>query len=189
MFTYEIEPNLSLKLLEVRDAERVFELIQSSRDYLREWLPWVDFTKEEQDTKAFIQSCLQAYIDNKGLHTAIVFHNEIVGLVSFNTIDHRNKSAQIGYWLGEGYQGHGIMTKVTQALIDYAIGEWKLNRIEIRAGIDNHKSRAIPKRLGFTYEGTSRQAEWVNDHFVDHAVYSMLADKWNTLQEVAEQKI
>ena len=39
-----------------------------------------------------------------------------------------------------------------------------------------------PERLGFTYEGTLRDKEWLYDHFVDSAVYSMLDDEWRVEQ-------
>ena len=40
MFLHKIDEDVSLKLIELRDGERVFELTNNSRDYLREWLPW-----------------------------------------------------------------------------------------------------------------------------------------------------
>jgi ribosomal-protein-serine acetyltransferase len=71
------------------------------------------------------------------------------------------------------------MTKACRFLVDYAFAELKLNRVEIRCATGNHKSRAIPERLGFKLEGTVRQAEWLYDHFVDHALYGMLASEWS----------
>jgi ribosomal-protein-serine acetyltransferase len=44
----------------------------------------------------------------------------------------------------------------------------------IACGVENKRSQAIPQRLGFTHEGTARQAEWLYDHFVDHQIYSLL---------------
>ena len=53
-----------------------------------------------------------------------------------------------------------------------------LNRVEIRAAPENRRSRAIPERLGFTEEGTLRQAERVGERYLDSAVYAMLAEDW-----------
>ena len=55
---------------------------------------------------------------------------------------------------------------------------WGLNRVEIRASVENQPSRALIERLGFHYEGIARQAFRLADGFHDDAVYSMLAAEW-----------
>jgi len=70
------------------------------------------------------------------------------------------------------------MTRSCRALVDYALCELKLNRVEIRCAEKNHRSRAVPERLGFVQEGIIREAEWLYDHFVDHVVYGVLTREW-----------
>ncbi|MCG8397438.1 GNAT family N-acetyltransferase [Bacillus atrophaeus] len=180
MFLYKIDDDISLKLPELKDAERVFELTDHSREYLRQWLPWLDETTSVEDTKGFIQSCLKSYAENKSLTTFILYKGSIVGTAGYNQINWTDKVAYIGYWLGKEYQGYGIMTKAAKALTDYAFQELKLNRVDIRAAEENSKSRAIPERLGFVCEGRIRQAEWLYDRYADHIVYGMLADEWTS---------
>ncbi|ANU15180.1 Ribosomal-protein-L7p-serine acetyltransferase [Planococcus halocryophilus Or1] len=178
MFIHKIDEDLSLKVLEMRDAERIFSLTDVSREYLREWLPWLDFTTKVEDTRDFIKSGSSNFVEGKSLGAAILYKGEIVGVGGFNSINAANKTAYIGYWLGQEYQGKGIMTSVSKALTDYAFTELKLNKVEIRAAAENQKSRSIPERLGYKEEGTIRQAEWLYDHYVDHVVYGMLAEEW-----------
>ncbi|QGG50775.1 GNAT family N-acetyltransferase [Lysinibacillus pakistanensis] len=174
----KIKPNLYLRTITLEDANVVFELTDKSRSYLREWLPWLDFTKEFADTSAYIEGCIKGQEAQTSLSFVIVFHDEIVGIAGFNTINPSNKIAAIGYWLSEGAQGHGIMTNTVKALLQYAFVVLQLNKVEIRAAEGNAKSRAIPERLGFTMEGTIRAAEWLYDHYVNHVVYGMLASEW-----------
>jgi ribosomal-protein-serine acetyltransferase len=178
MFIYTINEKLSLKLPEVNDAEELFHLTDSSREYLREWLPWLDGTKTPEDTEEFIKFCLSSYAEQKSLTALILFEGKIAGTAGFNKVDWSNRTAYIGYWLGQDYQGHGIMTKTAKALTDYAFNELKLNKVEIRAAAKNRKSRSVPERLGFINEGRIRQAEKLYDQFVDHEVYGMLAEEW-----------
>ncbi|MCY9140656.1 GNAT family N-acetyltransferase [Peribacillus frigoritolerans] len=179
MFLHKIDEELSLKLLELKDAERVFEITNQSREYLREWLPWLDNTTKFEETKGFINICLKGFAENKSFNTVIMYKGQIVGVAGYNQINWSNKTAYIGYWLGEEYQGNGIMTRVAKALTDYAFKELKLDKVEIRVALENKKSRGIPERLGFVNEGCIRQAEWLYDHYVDHIVYGMLAKDWN----------
>ena len=67
------------------------------------------------------------------------------------------------------------MTRAVRALVEHALLEWRLNRVEIRAAPENRRSRAIPERLGFLEEGVLREAEKVGDRYLDAVVYGMLA--------------
>lgn len=178
MFVHKIDEDLSLKLMDIRDGEKVFELTNHSREHLREWLPWLNTTTKLEETIEFIKITLKGFAENKSLNTVILFKGTIVGVAGYNSINWSNKTAYIGYWLGEEYQGNGIMTKVAKALTDYAFTELNLNKVEIRAAVGNKKSRSIPERLNFVNEGSIRQAEWLYDHYVDHAVYGILAEEW-----------
>lgn len=180
MFIHKINEDLALKLIQPHDAQRVFALTELSRENLRTWLPWLDTTTKLQDTQQFIQFCLKGFSENTSLTTVILFKGEIVGVVGFNSINWANKTAYIGYWLGTGYEGNGIMTNAVHALTDYAFLELQLDKVEIRAASGNKKSRSIAERLHFTMEGCIRQAEWLYDHYVDHIVYGMLAEEWDS---------
>lgn len=178
MFTYAIDDKITLKMLDLRDSEQLFSLTVGSKNSLREWLPFIDYTKTVADTENFIQSTMKQFSENNGIQAGIWYEGHLAGVIGFHKIDWSNKSTSIGYWLGDDFVGNGLMTKSVKAFVDYALIELGLNRVEIRAALENKKSRAIPERLGFTHEGTIRQSEWLYDHYVDHEVYGMLASDW-----------
>ncbi|RIW38508.1 N-acetyltransferase [Bacillus salacetis] len=179
MFIHKIDEDLSLKLPDPRDAEEFFKLTDSSREYLREWLPWLDGTRTPEDTKEFLSTALANYAAQKSMTTLILFKGKVAGTAGFNSIDWSSSIAYVGYWLGSEFQGNGIMTRAVSALTDYAFHDLQLNKVEVRAAVQNKKSRSIPERLNFTNEGKIRQAEKLYGQFVDHQVYGMLADEWN----------
>jgi ribosomal-protein-serine acetyltransferase len=178
MFFYEVDAEIQLKLITPNDAEEIFSFVDRSRQYLREWLGWVDNTQTVEDTRQFAALNLKKFANQEALDTAIIYKGKFVGKISINSINWATKKAEIGYFLDESFQGDGIMTRAAKGIIDIAFNEYKLEKIEIHAAIGNTKSRNIPERLGFTYEGTIRQAEWLYDHYVDHAVYGLLVDEW-----------
>lgn len=112
------------------------------------------------------------------MNLGIFYNDSLIGCIGVHSIDWCNHKTSIGYWLDRRYQRKGIMTKACAGLLDYLFGELSLNRIEIRAAVENARSRAIPERLGFTLEGQIREAEWIEDHFVDHVVYGLLKQEW-----------
>ncbi len=173
-----VDSLIVLSLVELKDAEEIFALVDTSRNYLRDWLPWVDFNTTAEDTKTFIRSAQQQYVSKSGFHCCIRYKTEIAGIIGFYRLDWTNKTAELGYWLGKQYQGQGLMTKCCKFLTDYTFDHLKFNRVEIRAASSNVKSCAIPQRLGFIKEGILRDAEWINDRFVDNVVYSMLLQDW-----------
>lgn len=178
MLKWKVDEKITLRPIEVGDSSHIFELTEKNRDYLREWLPWVDATQSVRDTRMSIKQMKKYQEERLGLTFVILYDGEIVGMASFNSFDWINKITYIGYWLDASFQGKGIMTKVVRALCNYAFVDLRLNRVEICAAVENRKSRAIPERLGFKLEGIRRSAEWVNDRFVDHAIYGMLAEEW-----------
>ncbi|CAG7632868.1 Putative ribosomal N-acetyltransferase YdaF [Paenibacillus solanacearum] len=175
----QVNDDIVLKRLEADDAESLFALTDASRHHLREWLPWVDGTVHIRNTRDFIAFCEQQHAANNGFNAGIWYKGELTGCIGYHAVDWANKKTSIGYWLGERYQGNGIMSGSCRAMVDHAFHELGLNRVEIRCGTGNAKSRAIPERLGFVNEGLIRQAEWIYDRFVDHIVYGMLRQDWN----------
>ena len=182
MFSYKLDEDTELRLLQEYDAEEFFILTDENREHLRRWLPWLDTTRSVYDTRAFIHSTLLQFANNKGFQAGIWYRGSLAGIIGYHSIDQQNRKTAIGYWLGEAFTGKGLMTKACEALLDYGFDVLQLNRIEIRCAPSNTRSCAIPQRLGFTHEGIAHQAEWLYDHFVDQSIYSMLASDWRTIR-------
>jgi ribosomal-protein-serine acetyltransferase len=177
MPTFALDEQRRLRLLEASDAEELYALIDANRAYLSEWMPWAQ-GQTLGGTRAFIRESARQHAENRGFEVAIIEADAIVGTLGYHRLDWANLGTSIGYWIAESAQGRGTVTLAVTALVDHAFEVWGLNRIEIRAGVGNTRSRAIPQRLGFTLEGVRRQAERVGDRFVDHAVYALLASEW-----------
>jgi ribosomal-protein-serine acetyltransferase len=173
-FYCRVNDELELKQLEQQHAATLFELADANRVYLRRWMPWVDRTQSVADASSFIDTTLQQSAENEGYHTGIWFRGRLCGVLGHHIIDWTNRTTSLGYWLDESHQGQGIMTTTCRAIIEHDFTELNLHRIIIRCATENSRSRAIPERLGFSFEGVARQAEWLYDHFVDLAVYSKL---------------
>ncbi len=182
MFRYELDEHSELRLLEERHAQELTELTDRNREHLREWLPWLDNNRTVEDRKNFIRATLKQLANNDGFQAGIWHEGRLAGVVGYHGINWRDRSTSLGYWLGKEFEGRGLMTDSCRALTTHAFESYGLNRMTIVCATENKKSRAIPERLGFELEGVQRQAEWLYNHFVDHALYGMLADDWEDAQ-------
>jgi ribosomal-protein-serine acetyltransferase len=178
LFPLQIDRDLQVSLLEPRHSSELFNLVDSNRTYLREWLPFVDDYRSVAAATQFITRNQEGHVGTTRLAMGIRIGEMLGGVVTFDYIDWSNRAALIGFWLGKSFQGRGIMTRTCSELIGLAFNELDLNRVEISCAAENRRCRLVPERLGFRQEGVSREREWLYDHFVDTVSYGMLASEW-----------
>lgn len=178
MFKYEIDDSSYLSLLKIKDAEQLYNLINSNREHIGEWLKFPSITVEADDSKTFIERTRIRYAMEEGYWLGIWSEDKLVGSIGYLFLDQENKKTEIGYWLGKEYEGKGLVTKSIKVLIKHAFDELKLNKIEIGVATNNLKSRAIPEKLGFKREGELRDYEYINGRFLDRIIYGLKANEW-----------
>lgn len=169
-----VSRDIFLQQLQESDSEELFKLVEKNRTYLRNWLPWLDKNQTKKDTLEFIKTTITQFQKGLGPQFKIHFKEELSGVIGFHPFDLANQIAEIGYWLSEDKQGNGIMTQCCSALIKLGFEEFGLNRIQIPAAENNKKSRSVPERLNFKFEGLIRNRENLYGQYVDHAMYSIL---------------
>jgi ribosomal-protein-serine acetyltransferase len=176
---FDLSDGCRLRPLEESDADALFALIDTGRAHLSRWLPWAP-AQDREGTLEFIRRTRRQADADAGFTFAIVCDDAVAGVVGLEPVDWTHRSASIGYWLGEPYQGRGLMTRAVSTVVEHAVSVRNLNRIEIRAAVGNARSRALPQRLGFREEGILREAERVGDAYLDVVVYSVLASEWRS---------
>lgn len=173
----KINEELELHQIQTKDAHDIFYTIDSQRDYLEEWLPFVAYTKELHDTQEYVDSLVNASDEYFEYVFTIRYQNNFAGMIGFVNSNHQHKKTEIGYWLSEHYQHKGIMTAAVRALYKFAFEDLHLNRLQIKCAVGNTASSSIPKRLGFVFEAIERQGEKFPDgSFKDLEIYSLLVE-------------
>ena len=175
---YQIDTDTALELMDPQHAEALFELTDANRAHLRQWMPWLDNIRKIEHTRQFIELSRRQLAGNNGFQMVIRARGGLVGVLGYHGIDWDSRTTSLGYWLAANAQGQGIMTRSCRVLIEHAFASFALDRVEIRCAVENRKSRAIPERLGLRLERTLQKAEWLYDHFVDHALYAVHASDW-----------
>lgn len=188
MFIRRLDDGAELSLLQTRHAEQLFGLLKTDWEYFRKWMPNLHDDYSVADSASFIHGSLNRFAGGTEIGAGIRLGGELVGFVALKSIDALHRTANIGYFLSFGAQGGGLATKACRAMLDYAFGDLKLNRVDIYCAAGNVKSRAVAERLGFTHEGTLRDAQWLHEKFVDLAVYGLLASEWQTAERQTAER-
>ena len=176
--TININERIRLELTAEKHAKALYDAVDSNREHLSAFLPWVGSMQSIEDFLSYIKNCELLYQQKKEISFVILLDDALVGRVGLHHLDLQNKNAAIGYWLTKNAEGKGIISQSCKALITFGFQELGLHRIEIKAATGNIRSQAIPEKLNFKKEGILRQAEWVNNQYLDLYIYSMLDFEW-----------
>ncbi|MBP7582026.1 MAG: GNAT family N-acetyltransferase, partial [Vogesella sp.] len=119
---------VTLRPLEPADADALFTLVDSSRDSLSQWLPWVDTTRSAADSLTFIQHT-QAERDAGRVHTWLILADgQPAGVCDLHGVSLLNLHGSIGYWLADAYVGRGYLPQALAQVLHTAFAELGLNR-------------------------------------------------------------
>jgi ribosomal-protein-serine acetyltransferase len=165
----------TLRRYTLDDTDALWASVQENRERLGEWMPWVEGSTTINHQREWLERVLadESNLDGTGLWVDGVYAGGI-GL-SFGPF---GISAELGYWIRRGFEGRGWITRGAEAMVGLAFDEFGVHRVVIRAGVDNARSRAVPERLGFTFEGVARGEGKGLGGFYDLAVYGILEDEW-----------
>lgn len=171
----QVNKVIELKQIELSDAGDIFNTINTQRDYLGRWLPFVHSTQKIDDTKNFIQMIVNSPPEIRELVFVIHYNSAFAGLIGFKCTDKQNKKTEIGYWLSEPFQKKGIIIASVKELVKFAFDELDINRVQIKCATENIQSKKIPQKLNFAFEGIERDGELLaGGKFTDIEVYSLL---------------
>lgn len=150
-----VEGNISLRQLKPEEAPVLFGLVDENREYLREWLPWVDHTHTPDDSAKFIAEMIQKRKEATEYGYAICIDDEPVGHMSLMHVSDDKNLPEIGYWIASSASGQGNTTKAAQTLTDFGLHTLGLPKIIIMAKPENIASNKVAEKLGYKLQETA----------------------------------
>lgn len=152
----EINDELCLKILFPKDAEKLFSIANNNRSYFARYTSWINKINTIEDEEKFIENALHQFHSGSAAHYGIYYDNEIIGAISFNSIDNEKKLATIGYWLDPKYQKKGYMDLSLKAILTSAKETIELLYFIIETDEENLSSRKLAERNEFRYEAADK---------------------------------
>src|SRR5689334_6360317 len=141
------------------DSDGLWDAIDSSREHLEAWMPWVDRYRNPDNALEYCRRSRARWMLREDLPVAIVERatGQVVGGSGIHRPDWKYRLFEIGYWLREDAQGRGYASETVQLLARMAFDHLAANRVELRIDTTNVSSLRVAERLGFVLEGTLRR--------------------------------
>jgi len=178
---YRIETKrLLVRCYNPSDAPLLAEAVTTSVEHLRPWMPWAYAEPEPIEEKVQRLKRFRGLFDLGQDFIYGIFNLENTKLLGGTGLHTRlgEKELEIGYWIHKDYANQGLVTESTAALIKVAFELIRVHRIEIHCDTANLASAAIPRKLGFTHEGTLRLNMRFLDRWRDTMIWGLLESEY-----------
>lgn len=180
MFVRSLGDGAELRPLEPWRAEEFFAHIERGREFIGQHIGFADAAKDLDGAR----DLLQRYADKAAADTGRIFgiwlDDKLVGGVMLREMDVRQARAEVGCWLEPAATGKGLITRAARVLIDWAIRERGMHRVEWLVSTENAPSIAVARRLGLTKDGVLRSYYVHRGVRQDLEVWSVLAPEWES---------
>lgn len=173
---------LYLRPLHDEDTDSVYEIFRDA-ETMRYWStpPHASVA----DSRRMISRWATTMATGKMVTLAITEQNtsgdRLIGVVILHSIDDASAHAELGYILHRDFHHRGIASEAVRALVQHGFTTMKLHRIEAALDPDNHASKALLTKLGFSREGLLRERWCVNGEFFDGELYGLLVHDYPAL--------
>ena len=168
---------INLKKLRKSDAISIYE---NAKDFDIARYTTLPYPYKLKDAEDFIRATHQRIRKKKAFELGIELKGAkgIIGMIGLMSIDHENKNAEIGYWLGKKYWRRGIMKEAIKLMLNFGFRELKLVRIYATVMHPNVASFKLLEKSGFQYEGRMRKATLRKGRWMDNLIYSILSSEF-----------
>ncbi|GAA3376004.1 GNAT family protein [Streptomyces sannanensis] len=172
-----------LRPLEPWHAEEFLAHIDRGRDFIGEHVPFPTRSTDVASARKLLDSFAQKHAADSGRMYGIWLDGTLVGGVLFPNFDAEAGTAEVGCWLEPAATGRGLITRAARVLIDWAVEERGIHRVEWLTSSANIPSINVAKRLGMTRDGVLRESYPYKGVRQNTEVWSILAPEWRELRE------
>jgi ribosomal-protein-serine acetyltransferase len=178
VYAVDLGDGARLRPLEPWHAAELAAHMDRGRAFVGRFIGLPDVVTDTDSARAFLRSYAEKAAGDTGCIHGIWWREELVGGVLLRTMDLASGTAEAGCWLEPDAVGRGLVTRAARTLIDWAVLQRGIHRVEWRAASGNEASIAVARRLGMVKDGVLR--EEYPRHGVRHdiEVWSVLAPEW-----------
>lgn len=180
MFVKPLGTDAELRPLEPWQAEEFFAHMERGREFIGQHIGFADAAKDLESARKLLQGYADKAAADVGRIFGIWLDDKLVGGVLFRVMDIPQGRAEVGCWLEPAATGRGLITRASRVLIDWAIRERGVHRVEWLVSSANAPSIAVARRLGMSRDGVLRSYSLHRGVRQDVEVWSVLAPEWES---------
>ncbi|MFI8929765.1 GNAT family N-acetyltransferase [Streptomyces sp. NPDC053474] len=178
MFAIPVGEGAELRPLEPWNAEEFLEHVDRAREFAGPWVPATVIAKDLESARELLQRYVDKLASDTGRLYGVWLDGKLVGGVLFRVFDTATETCEVGVWLEPSATGRGLITNAARVLIDWAVDQRGMHRVEWLVSSRNDRSKALAERLGFVRDGVLRESfPWQGIRH-DMEVWSVLAPEW-----------
>jgi len=180
---YRIETQrLVMRCYNPSDAQLLADSVNESLDHLKPWMPWAHNKPQPITEEVQRLQGARGRFDLQQDYTYGIFdksESRILGSTGLHT-RLGDQELEIGYWIHKDFVKQGLATEATAALIKVSFEIIHIHRIEIHCDPANIASASVPRKLGFTHEGTLRAKTPFLDGWSNSMIWGLLDTEYPT---------
>jgi len=178
MFAISLGDGAELRPLEPWLAEEFLAHMDRGREFIGRFVDLPDLVTDLASSRVFLRRYADKAATDTGRIYGIWLDGKLVGGVLFRTMDVEQGTAEAGCWLEPSAAGRGLVTRAVRVIIDWAVEERGIHRIEWVVAAGNEPSIAVARRLGMTRDGVRRESYVHHGTRHDLEIWSVLAPEW-----------
>ncbi|MHA4813751.1 GNAT family N-acetyltransferase [Streptomyces aculeolatus] len=172
-----------LRPLEPWQAEEFLAHMDRGRAFIGRHVGLPDAAADLDSARAWLQTYADKAAADSGRLYGIWLDGLLVGGVLFRVFDARQRTCEAGCWVEPDAAGRGLVTRAVRVIVDWAVRERGVERVEWRVSAENTPSIRVAQRLGMRRDGVLRSQFLYRGVRQDTEVWSVLADEWVAGQE------
>lgn len=118
--------------------------------------------------------------NNKNVFAIIdVQTDEMIGNIGLHEINHINRTATLGIFIGnKNYWSKGYGTEAIQLILDFGFNYLNLNNIDLALMEFNQRALKCYEKCGFKEIGRKRKCNFINGKYYDAILMDILAEEF-----------
>ncbi|GAB1691100.1 GNAT family N-acetyltransferase [Krasilnikovia sp. M28-CT-15] len=166
-----VSTRVELSPLTLADQDEFCSLVRASTALHG---PWMQLPATAQEFEGWMRRFSDG--TSLGFMIRVPETGAAAGMVNINSIIRgRYQGASLGYAAFAPSAGRGYLTEGLAAVLHHAFTDLRLHRLEANIQPGNKPSSALVQRLGFRYEGLSRDFLYIDGAWRDHERWAITA--------------